>query len=113
MSEELVYGIKLSPSTSEEDINTLISSLRLKAFSVQKESERSIGLVELALIITIANNAVNLTEKVIKASKVIIQWRKNLKQKGKEVKGQLENSNKASLDLEIASDEEIRKWFQP
>jgi transposase len=78
---------------------------------VQKEVERVVGVDDVVLLLSGAAAAAQLVDYGIKVGKVIIEWRRKLKEKGIEAKGKLEKPEQAPLDLSKATDEEIKEWL--
>ena len=115
MSEVPVCTIVMSSEVSDEDIASLEMALQTHDINLQKPSSRIVGVDDVVLIATVVQGAAGaavLIDYGIKVGKVINNWRKTRKEKGKEIKARLEHPEKPPLDLEIATDEEVEEWSQ-
>lgn len=107
MSDSSLCRLVISQDIPSDEIASLESLLQLNNISVQESTSRT-GLEEIALIIGIVGGIVELTEKLVK---VIIKWRKKLKKKEIDINARLEHPLLSPLDLETATDEEIKEWL--
>lgn len=111
MPQEPICRLTLSGTTAQEDIEQLKTTLRLSSLTVEQPEQRVMGLDDIALLIGIAAGGAQLIDYGIKVSQALIQWRRNLKQKGVQIEGKLEHPQKPPIDLEAASDEDVEQWL--
>ncbi|MEM9215638.1 MAG: hypothetical protein AAGD25_15010 [Cyanobacteria bacterium P01_F01_bin.150] len=112
MSEQLLCKIVVPSSLPSAVVEQLRSSIRLANGTIQETSERAFGADDIALLVTIAVGVGQLAEYGVKVAQSIINWRKSVKVKNRQVQGQLEGTERPPLDLETATDEEIIAWFR-
>lgn len=114
MPETALYTLIISSEIPIDEINSLETSLRLSSVTVQKDLERAVGVDDVVLVCTVLAGvaaAGQIVDYGIKVAKVIIEWRRRLKEKGIKPKGTLEKPGKAPLDLSNVTDEEIEEWL--
>jgi hypothetical protein len=111
MEEVALCNIVLSPSVSEEDLSDLSTALRMAAVKVEQPTSRVFGVEEIALFVSIVVGAAQLAEYGVRVGKAINDWRRKIRQKGKEPKGRLEHPEKAPIDLWTATDAEVEEWL--
>ena len=114
MSEVPICTIVIPSQLPSDEIELLETSLELTSVSVQKLSNRVIVADDIMLVATVMGGiaaAANLAEYSIKIAKVINNWREELRSKQIEPKGKLEHPARATIDLNIATDEEVEEWF--
>ena len=111
MTEVPLCNVAISSGLAAEEIESLISAIKLTSAQVQKEPSRVIGVDDAVAIITILVGIGQLTEYSVKVAKAITKWRKEAREKGLEPQVKLEHPSRPSLYLIKATDEEIEKWF--
>ena len=115
MKEIPLCNIALASDLAANELESLISAIKLTSAKVQKEPSRVVGIDDVVAIITILVGTKELIEPVAKA---IIKWRKEAKEKGIEAQVKLERPDRSPLYLievtnpdDEATDEEIKEWF--
>ena len=118
MKEIPLCNIALSSDVAANELESLISAIKLTSAQVQKEPSRVVGLDDVVAIITILVGIKELTESSVRVANAIIKWRKEAKQKGIATQVKLERPDRSHLYLieftnpdAEATDEEIKKWF--
>ncbi len=111
MKEVPLCNVAISSDLAADEIESLISAIKLTSAQVQKEPSRVVGADDLVAIITILVGVGQLTEYSVKVAKAIIKWRKEAREKGLEPQVKLEHPTHPSLDLSNATDEEIEEWL--
>ena len=111
MKEVPLCNIAIPLDLPADEIESLISVIKLTSAKVQKEPSRVVGVDDVVAIITILVGTKELIEPVVKA---FIKWRKEAKQKGIEAQVKLERPDRSPLYLievtnpdDEATDEEI------
>ncbi|MDJ0746285.1 MAG: hypothetical protein QNJ32_23375 [Xenococcaceae cyanobacterium MO_167.B27] len=115
MKEVPLCNIALTSDVVANELESLISAIKLTSAKVQKEPSRVVGLDDVVAIITILVGTKELIEPVVKT---IIKWRKEAKEKGIEAQVKLERPDRSDLSLidvnnpdDEATDGEIKEWF--
>ncbi|MDJ0733571.1 MAG: hypothetical protein QNJ47_05705 [Nostocaceae cyanobacterium] len=115
MSEIPVCRIVISSQIPPDEIESLETSLGMNKVKVQKSTNRVLGVDDLLVVATVVSGAAataQLIDYSIKVAKAINHWRRKLREKGIEPKGELVNPKKSlSLDLSTATDEEVEEWL--
>ncbi|NEO32362.1 MAG: hypothetical protein F6K36_18410 [Symploca sp. SIO3C6] len=114
MKEIPLCRIVISSPLPSSDLELLEISLGMSSIAVQKSPSRFMGVDDLVVVATLLGGAAataNLIECGIKVAKVINNWRRQLREKGIELEGSLENPKYLPLDLSKATDEEIEAWL--
>ncbi|GAB1544052.1 hypothetical protein NUACC21_67280 [Scytonema sp. NUACC21] len=115
MSDIPFFSIVISSELPLDEIKSLETSLSLNSIKVQKSQSRVVGVDDIIFVATVVS-AVSATAQLIdysiKAAKAINNWRRELREKGREPKGKLEHPNLPDIDLNTATDEEIEAWFK-
>ena len=112
MREVPLCNIAITSDLAADEIESLISAIKLTSAQVQKESSRVVGVDDVIAIITILVGIGQLTEYSVRIAKAIIKWREETREKGIEPQAKLEYPARPSLDLSKATDEEIKKWLE-
>ncbi|NET05098.1 MAG: hypothetical protein F6K16_10295 [Symploca sp. SIO2B6] len=114
MSRTPLCRIVISSPLPTSELEFLETSLRMSSIEVQKSPSRFIGVDDLVVVATLLGGAAataSLIDHGIKVAKVINNWRRQLREKGIEPEGSLENPKYLPLDLSKATDEELEAWF--
>lgn len=111
MKEVPLCNIAITSEVAEEEVESLISAIKLTSAQVQKEPSRVVGIDDAVAIITILVGIGQLSEYSVRVAKAIIKWRKQAREKSVEAQIKLEHPSRPPLDLSQASDEEIKKWL--
>ncbi|MEC4887366.1 MAG: hypothetical protein SAL70_39570 [Scytonema sp. PMC 1070.18] len=115
MSEIPLFNIVISSELPLDEIKSLETSLSLNSIKVQESTSRVVGVDDIIFVATVVS-AVSATAQLIdysiKAAKAINNWRRELREKGREPKGKLEHPNLPDIDLSTATEEEIEAWFK-
>lgn len=115
MSDIPLCSIVISSELPLDEIESLETSLSLSSIKVQKSPSRVVGADDIVFVATIVSGmaaAAQLIDYSIKAAKAINNWRRELREKGREPKGKLEHPNLPDIDLSTATEEEIEAWFK-
>jgi hypothetical protein len=114
MGEIPLVSIVISSQLPLDEIESLETSLSLSSIKVQKSPSRVVGVDDIVLVATVISGVAataQLMDYGIKVAKVIINWRRKLREKGIEPQGKLEYPKRPYLDLNTATDEEIEAWL--
>ncbi len=111
MKEVPLCNVAIGSDLAAEEIESLISAIKLTSAQVQEEPSRVIVVDDAVAIITILVGIGQLTEYSVKVAKAIIKWRNEARAKDLEPQVKLEHPNHPSLDLSNATDEEIEEWL--
>ncbi|MEC4816479.1 MAG: hypothetical protein SAK29_24910, partial [Scytonema sp. PMC 1069.18] len=110
-----LFNIVISSELPLDEIKSLETSLSLNSIKVQESTSRVVGVDDIIFVATVVS-AVSATAQLIdysiKAAKAINNWRRELREKGREPKGKLEHPNLPDIDLSTATEEEIEAWFK-
>lgn len=115
MSKTPLCSIVISSEVSPDEIQSLKTLLAMESIEVQKPQNRLVGADDIAYVATLVGlvtGLFQLAECGIKTAKTINNWRRKLREKGKEPKAKLEHPERSPLELSIASDEEVEDWFK-
>ncbi len=112
MKEVPLCNVAISSELADNEIESLISAIKLTSAQVQKETSRVVGVDDAIAIITILVGIGQLTEYSVRVAKAIIKWRKEAREKGLEPQVKLEHPSRPPLDISKATDEEIEKWLE-
>ncbi|MGK7944384.1 MAG: hypothetical protein AB4058_07935 [Microcystaceae cyanobacterium] len=110
MSDSSLCRLVIAQNVPSDEITSLKSSLQLNNIAVMASTPRT-GLEGVALIIGIGVGVANLTEYTIKVGNGLIKWVKKLKAQEIDINATLEHPSLPPLDLQTATDEEIKEWL--
>ncbi|HLP88465.1 MAG TPA: hypothetical protein VK184_07735 [Nostocaceae cyanobacterium] len=105
------FKISISSPLSPSEIEYLETSLSLSSLKTQITKHRAIGVDDIVVIVSVASATAQLIDYGIKAAKAINNWRKELQEKGIKPQGKLKHPQLPDLDLNAATDEQIKAWF--
>lgn len=114
MSETPLCSVVISSQLPADEIESLETSLEMSSIKVQKSPSRVAGADDIVFVATVASGVAATAQLIdygIKFARAINNWRRELRSKGIEPKGRLENPECPPLDLSKANDEEIVKWL--
>ncbi|ELS04818.1 hypothetical protein Xen7305DRAFT_00045540 [Xenococcus sp. PCC 7305] len=103
--------IIISPKS---EIKILETALRMQLVKIDRSLNWLVNKEEIVLVVTIfeqLTTTANLLEVEKKIARTIIIWRNQLRTRGQEIEGRLENPVRSSLNLNRALDNEIEEWF--
>ena len=111
MSEVPFVSLVISSNTPDDEVESLLSSIRLTSANVQQLEKRAFIADDIIALITVAVGLGQIVEYSIKIAKAINNWRRKAKEKGIQVEVKLERPDRKSLDLHSATDEEVEEWL--
>lgn len=111
MNQVPLCTLRLSSQLTPDEVSSLETSLELASITIQKDQKRVMGVDDLLLVLTGLVTAAQALEYGAKAASTINRWRKTLRSQGKDPQAKLEHPKRPSLDLMIATEEEVEKWF--
>ncbi len=111
MSEVPFVSLVISSNTPDDEVESLLSSIRLTSANVQQLEKRAFIADDIIALITVAVGVGQIAEYGIKIAKAINSWRHKAKEKEIQVEVKLERPDRASLDLNTATDKEVEEWL--
>ncbi|MGB5634062.1 MAG: hypothetical protein WBM86_14945 [Waterburya sp.] len=113
MSKFPLFTISVKGLTAEEKYQ-LISALQSSSLEVQYDTERFFVVDDIVELLALISGTIVVTEKTVQYSSTLYKWLTKRKDEGKTTEGQLKhpNSKIKPLDLENATEEEIRQWIE-
>ena len=111
MSEVPFVSLVISSNMPDDEVESLLSSIRLTSANVQQLEKRAFIADDIIALITVAVGLGQIAEYGIKIAKAINNWRRKAKEKGIQVEVKLERPDRSSLDLNTATDEEVEEWL--
>jgi hypothetical protein len=111
MSEVPFVSLVISSNMPDEEVESLLSSIRLTSAKIQQLEKRAFIADDIIALITVAVGLGQIAEYGIKIAKAINNWRRKAKEKGIQVEVKLERPDREPLDLNTAADEEVDEWL--
>lgn len=113
MSKFPIFTISLK-GISVEEKKQLISILESNSLEIQSDTNRLFGIDDVVELVAVISGLIVLGEKATQYAQALYNWLKKRKDAGKKTEGQLKHPNPKikPLDLENATEEEIKQWIE-
>jgi hypothetical protein len=110
MSDSSLCRLVIPQDIPSDEMVSLESCLQLNDISFQKSTPRT-GLEEIIIIVGFVSGVLTLADYTLKFGNALIKWIKHLKAQEVYIDATLEHPSLSPLDLETATDEEIKEWL--
>lgn len=79
--------------------------------SVQSQKTRAFGIDDYVIIVAAIGGTAAAVKEMGELANKILEWRRNLRRKSIQPEVELQSNSKEPLNIDSATDEEIREWF--